>query len=107
MADDDVNTRNQCHALLEELLQDDSCEDMQRLNPKSTAAASMVDDDSLDSVHGGVQKDSASDDGAEDWAPTTLRGTHMRCCCGDRKGFNMRDALRDDMSGILVASGGR
>lgn len=35
------------------------------------------------------------------------RGSPVTCCCGDNRGFNVRDTQRDDMTGIVVANGGR
>ncbi|XP_075743112.1 uncharacterized protein LOC119170631 isoform X2 [Rhipicephalus microplus] len=37
----------------------------------------------------------------------TRRGSPVSCCCGDNRGFNVRDNQRDDMTGIVVANGGR
>lgn len=111
MAEDDIaNAKFQCHALLEEVLQDDDdIESFRRLSleSKSTGAATAHADDSLDSVI--ILDEEASDDGVQggDTDAALLRGSPQICCCGDRRGFNMRDALRDETNGIFVATGGR
>ncbi|XP_075546366.1 uncharacterized protein LOC142579737 isoform X1 [Dermacentor variabilis] len=52
---------------------------------------------------------SSSTDEASDVAGIAVarRGSPVSCCCGDNRGFNVRDNQRDDMTGIMVANGGR
>ncbi|KAM7300780.1 uncharacterized protein ISCGN_016365 [Ixodes scapularis] len=111
MAEDDIaNAKFQCHSFLEGLLQDDEeIEDFRRvsLESKPSATGAGHGDDSLESVI--ALDDGTPDDGVQgvEADAAVLRGAPQRCCCGDRRGFNMRDALRDETSGVLVATGGR
>ncbi|XP_065296364.1 uncharacterized protein [Dermacentor albipictus] len=50
---------------------------------------------------------SSSTDEASDVIAVARRGSPVSCCCGDNRGFNVRDNQRDDMTGIMVANGGR
>ncbi|KAG0419589.1 hypothetical protein HPB47_004007 [Ixodes persulcatus] len=110
MAEGDIgHSKLQCHTFLEELLQDDDIEAFRRLSlgSESEAVGLGQKDYSPESVV--VLDDEASDDGTQgvDTDAAKLRGSPQRCCCGDRRGFNMRDALQDETSGIVVATGGR
>ncbi|XP_040360545.2 uncharacterized protein LOC120848622 [Ixodes scapularis] len=111
MAEDDIaNAKLQCHSFLEGLLEDDDdIEEFRRLSLESKSLAMGVGqgDDSLETVI--VLDDGTSDDGIQgiDTDAALLRGSPQRCCCGDRRGLKMREALRDETSGILVATGGR
>ncbi|CAN7996694.1 unnamed protein product [Ixodes hexagonus] len=110
MAEEDASdSKFQCDTFLEELLQDDDdIEEFRRLSldSKSTTIGAGHDD-SLESVivlDDGAPEEVVQGEGAD---AALLRGSPQRCCCGDRRGFNMRDALRDETNGIFVATGGR
>ncbi|XP_049521894.1 ecdysone-induced protein 74EF-like isoform X2 [Dermacentor silvarum] len=58
---------------------------------------------------GSVDDGGSSTDEASDVPGVVVarRGSPVSCCCGDNRGFNVRDNQRDDMTGIVVANGGR
>ncbi|KAK8774238.1 hypothetical protein V5799_011225 [Amblyomma americanum] len=104
--------------MLEDLLQD--TDDKDDLNHKQSCIGDGECDtapDYLDVqqagdelVHsGGDVGADAADDGFEVSGSVVAarHGSAVSCCCGDNRGFNSRDTQRDDMSGVMVATGGR
>lgn len=126
----DTDSHAVCYRMLEELMQDSDVAEAKRhsfkqssggssgvlsvVSPASSLDESLTSADDEVVVTNGAGKAGSVDDGGSstDEAPEvagvlTRRGSPVSCCCGDSRGFNVRDNQRDDMSGIVVANGGR
>ncbi|XP_077520056.1 uncharacterized protein LOC144129869 [Amblyomma americanum] len=111
--------------MFEDVVQSIDAKDLKKLSVKpccSGGAGVPISSSALSGIdaqlqgHDGGKAVSISDDcqdGSTDEASevgdveVTRRGSPVSCCCGDNRGFNVRDTQRDDMTGVVVASGGR
>ncbi|XP_037507766.1 uncharacterized protein LOC119383593 isoform X2 [Rhipicephalus sanguineus] len=128
----DSDSQAVCFRMLEELMQDtDVVMEPKRHNVKQSCGAGVLSvvspasslDEGLGSPDdvalangsakassvGSVDDGGSSTDEASEVSGVvvTRRGSPVSCCCGDNRGFNVRDNQRDDMTGIVVANGGR